>query len=71
MREVLGELSGYLWKLVTIPSRRQWPVVGPWVDALGLGTLSSLPYRAVRAVDAALDAFGFGPRQALVVARRP
>lgn len=62
-------VNGHVWKLLTIPSRRQWPVIGPVVDALRLGTLSLLGYRGIRAMDAALHRLGFGARQALVVAR--
>lgn len=64
-------INGHLWKLLTVPSRRQWPVLGPIVDAVRCGVLSVLPYRSVRMLDGTLDAFGFGPRQALVVARCP
>lgn len=62
-------VNGHVWKLVTIPSRRGWPVLGPVVDAVRLGTLSLLGYRGVRAMDALLHRLGFGARQALVVAR--
>jgi SAM-dependent methyltransferase len=64
------QVNGHLWKLLTIPSRRSWPVVGPLVNALRLGTLSLLPYRLVRLFDGLLDALGCGPRQALIVARK-
>lgn len=63
-------INGHVWKLITIPSRRRWPVLGPMVDALRLATLSAIPYRGVRALDRALDRIGLGPRQAFVVARR-
>lgn len=62
-------VNGHLWKLVTIPSRREWPVVGPIVDAVRLCTLSSIPYPLLRSADAFLYRLGFGARQALVVAR--
>jgi len=62
-------VNGHVWKLVTIPSRREWPVVGPLVDALRLGALSSIPYPLLRSADALLYRLGFGARQALVVAR--
>ena len=64
-------INGHIWKLITIPSRRRWPVLKPIVDALRLGTLSLLPYAAVRALDRLLARVGVGPRQALVIARRP
>jgi 2-polyprenyl-3-methyl-5-hydroxy-6-metoxy-1,4-benzoquinol methylase len=64
-------INGHLWKLLTIPSRRGWPVIGPLVDGLRLFMLSLLSYAAVRLLDGLLDRLGFGPRQVLVVARRP
>jgi SAM-dependent methyltransferase len=64
------QINGHLWKLLTIPSRRRWPVVGPLVDALRLGALSAIPYRGIRFIDGCLHYLGFGPRQALVVAKR-
>jgi 2-polyprenyl-3-methyl-5-hydroxy-6-metoxy-1,4-benzoquinol methylase len=73
VRSVEGsmQVNGHVWKLITIPSRRQWPVVQHLVDGLRLATLSALPYPAVRLCDTALDALGVGARQALVVARQP
>lgn len=65
------QINGHLWKLLTIPSRRRWPIVGPAVDALRQATLSAIPYRMVRFLDRSLHLLGFGARQALVVARRP
>ncbi|MDD5308798.1 MAG: class I SAM-dependent methyltransferase [Deltaproteobacteria bacterium] len=64
------QINGHLWKLLTIPSRRDWPVIGPLVDGLRLVMLSLLPYAAVRLLDGLLDGLGFGPRQAIVVAKR-
>ncbi len=64
------QINGHLWKLVTIPSRRGWPVVGPVVDALRCVSLSLFPHRAVLFLDRILDALGFGARQAFVVARK-
>lgn len=63
-------INGHLWKLITVPSRREWPLLGPVVDAFRCSTLSLLPYGAVRMMDFALDALGFGARQAFVVAKR-
>jgi SAM-dependent methyltransferase len=65
------QINGHLWKLLTIPSRRRWPVLGPTVDALRQATLSAIPYRLVRFLDRSLHLLGFGARQALVIARRP
>jgi SAM-dependent methyltransferase len=62
-------VNGHVWKLLTIPSRRAWPVVGPIADALRLGTLSMLGYRGLRAADTVLHYLGVGARQALVLAR--
>lgn len=64
-------INGHVWKLLTIPSRRRWPALGPAVDALRCGTLSLLPYSSVLRADRTLDRLGVGPRQALVVARKP
>jgi 2-polyprenyl-3-methyl-5-hydroxy-6-metoxy-1,4-benzoquinol methylase len=64
-----NHVNGHVWKLLTIPSRRAWPVVGPLVDALRLGSLSLLGYRGQRRADHVLHRLGVGPRQALVVAR--
>jgi SAM-dependent methyltransferase len=64
-------VNGHVWKVLTIPSRRGWPLVGPCVDALRLGTLSLLGYRGIRVADEVLHRLGFGARQALVIARRP
>jgi SAM-dependent methyltransferase len=64
-------VNGHVWKLLTIPSRRHWPVVASLADALRLGSLSAIPYPALRVADSALYKLGVGPRQALVIARRP
>lgn len=64
-------VNGHVWKLITIPSRRRWPLLGPVVDAFRCGTLSLLPHSALCACDRLLDRLGVGPRQALVVARKP
>ncbi len=64
-------VNGHVWKILTIPSRRSWPVLGPLVDAFRCVTLSLLSYRGLLACDAALAAFGIEPRQAFVVARKP
>lgn len=64
-------VNGHVWKVLTIPSRRQWPVMGSVADALRLSTLSAIPLPLLGRLDKLLFALGFGPRQALVVARRP
>lgn len=61
-------INGHIWKIITIPSRRQWPVLKPIVDSIRLITLSLIPYRLKRFLDAGLERLGVGPRQALVVA---
>jgi 2-polyprenyl-3-methyl-5-hydroxy-6-metoxy-1,4-benzoquinol methylase len=73
LRQVEGSMyvNGHIWKLLTIPSRRRWPVFGPAVDALRMLSLGSLPYPLLRQLDRALFLLGVGPRQALVVAERP
>lgn len=64
-------VNGHVWKLLTIPSRRRWPVLGPLVDALRMSCLGALPYPLLKGLDQGLFRLGFGARQALVVARRP
>ena len=64
-------VNGGIWKLVTIPSRRRWPVVRYLASGTRLGTLSLVPYPILKACDRALFRLGFGARQALVIARRP
>ena len=63
-------VNGHVWKLLTIPSRRRWPVCGPLVDALRMATLGALPHAALERLDRGLYHLGFGARQALVIARR-
>jgi SAM-dependent methyltransferase len=62
-------LNGHVWKVLTIPSRRRWPVLGPLVDALRGALLSLVPYELHVALDRILPRSGCEPRQALVVAR--
>jgi len=74
--EILGvepsmSMNGHVWKLLTIPSRRRWPVLGPAVNAARLATMCWIPYRLFRAMDRALGAAGVGPRQVFVLARAP
>jgi SAM-dependent methyltransferase len=64
-------LNGHLWKLITVPSRRRWPVLGPLTNTLRLGVLALVPYRAMRWLEPRVAAMGLEPRQAFVVARRP
>lgn len=73
LRLVEGSMyvNGHVWKLLTIPSRRRWPVLGPAVDALRMLTLGALPYSLLRGLDRALFLVGVGARQAMVVAERP
>jgi len=63
-------VNGHVWKIVTIPSRRRWPVFKPIVDAFRLTTLSMIPYRAQRVLDRGLGKIGVGPRQALLLCRK-
>lgn len=73
LRRVEGSMyvNGHIWKLLTIPSRRRWPVFGPLVDALRMASLGALPYAALERLDRCLYRLGFGARQALVIAQRP
>jgi 2-polyprenyl-3-methyl-5-hydroxy-6-metoxy-1,4-benzoquinol methylase len=72
LRRVEGSMyvNGHVWKLLTIPSRRRWPVCGPLVDALRMATLGALPHAALERLDRCLYHLGFGARQALVIAQR-
>lgn len=63
-------INGHLWRVLTIPSRRGWPLVKPIVDATRLATLSLFPYKTTRRMERSLHTLGVGPRQALIVARR-
>ena len=64
-------LNGHLWRLITVPSRRRWPVLGPLTNTLRLSVLALIPYRAMRWLEPRVAALGLEPRQALVVARKP
>jgi hypothetical protein len=72
LRRVEGSMyvNGHVWKLLTIPSRRRWPVCGPLVDAARMATLGALPPAALERLDRCLYRMGVGARQALVVAER-
>ena len=72
LRRVEGSMyvNGHVWKLLTIPSRRRWPVCGPLVDALRVLTLGALPHAALERLDRGLAQLGVGARQALVIAER-
>lgn len=63
-------VNGHIWKVLTIPSRRQWPVMSKVADALRLTTLSAVPLPLLSRLDKLLFNVGVGPRQALVLARR-
>lgn len=73
LRRVEGSMyvNGHVWKLLTIPSRRRWPVCGTLVDGLRMATLGALPPAALDRLDRCLYHLGFGARQALVIAQRP
>jgi 2-polyprenyl-3-methyl-5-hydroxy-6-metoxy-1,4-benzoquinol methylase len=64
-------VNGHMWKLLTIPSRRSWPVISKLSDALRLTTLSMVPYSLMKISDELLYRLGFGARQVLVVAQKP
>lgn len=69
--ETSMHIQGHVWKWITIPSRRRWPVLGNIVNGFRLCMIAPVPHRLVRSIDAALDAAGVGPRQMLVVGRKP
>ena len=60
-------INGHIWKTITIPSRRRWPVLKGLVDAVRLVTLSALTYPGQRILDKGLAKLGVGPRQAFLV----
>jgi 2-polyprenyl-3-methyl-5-hydroxy-6-metoxy-1,4-benzoquinol methylase len=64
-------VNGHIWKFLTIPSRRRWPLLATVCDAMRVLSLAMLPYLALRAADELLYRLGFGARQALVIAKRP
>ena len=63
-------INGHIWKLLTIPSRRNWPVLGKVVDAIRLFTLSLIPFKLVKIFDLILEKLGLGPRQAVIIAKK-
>jgi len=63
-------INGHIWKLLTIPSRRNWPILGKVVDAIRLFTLSLIPFKLVKLFDLILEKLGFGPRQAVIIAKK-
>lgn len=65
-----NHMNGHVWKIITIPSRRRWPVLGPLVNGIRLWTLSLIPYPLFKKLNRVLDRLGAGPRQAFVVARK-
>ena len=65
------QVNSHVWKLLTVPSRGRWPVLGKLADALRLGTLSLLPHPVHLALDQSLAWVGLSPRQAFLVAQRP
>lgn len=62
-------INGHIWKLLTIPSRRNWPAIKLAADALRVTSLSAIPYKQVRKLDALLYRLGFSARQAFVIAK--
>lgn len=63
-------INGHIWKIITIPSRHNWPVLGKTVNSIRLFTLSLIPYTMVKILDKLLGMLGAGPRQAMIVARK-
>lgn len=64
-------VNGHLWKILTIPSRRNWPILKHVVDALRMITLGIFPYPVLRLFDRVLFHLGVDARQALVIAQKP
>lgn len=63
-------INGHIWKIITIPSRHNWPVLGKTVDSIRLFTLSLIPYKMVKILDSVFGVLGAGPRQAMIVAKK-
>jgi SAM-dependent methyltransferase len=64
-------LNGHVWKWLTLPSRRRWPVLGPLVNTMRLVSQAIIPYSLTRKLEQWAERAGLGPRQAFVVARAP
>jgi SAM-dependent methyltransferase len=64
-------LNGHVWKWLTLPSRRRWPVLGPFVNTLRMLSQTVIPYPLTRKLEGWAARVGLEPRQALVVARAP
>jgi len=64
-------LNGHLWKWLTVPSRRRWPVLGPLVNTLRLMSQAMIPYSLTRKLERWGERAGLRPRQAFVMARAP
>jgi 2-polyprenyl-3-methyl-5-hydroxy-6-metoxy-1,4-benzoquinol methylase len=64
-------VEGHIWRLLTIPTRREWPLVGLATSGVRLGLFSLVPYRLLHAADRMLFRLGFSACQALVVGRTP
>lgn len=63
-------INGHIWKIITIPSRHNWPVLGKTVNSIRLFTLSLIPYKMVKILDRVFGVLGAGPRQAMIVAKK-
>lgn len=63
-------INGHIWKVITIPSRHNWPVLGKTVDSIRLFILSLIPYKMIKIMDRVLGALGAGPRQAMIIAKK-
>lgn len=63
-------INGHIWKVITIPSRHNWPVLGKTVNSIRLFTLSLIPYKMVKILDRVFGVLGAGPRQAMIVAKK-
>ncbi len=64
-------IGGHVWKLLNIPTRRKWPVIGQLMDSFRQLVLCAFPYPAIRLMDHLLYRLGVAPMQALVIARKP
>lgn len=64
-------VEGHVWTILSIPTRRRWPVLRYVASGVRHTILSAFPYPALRAIDRTLFRLGVGARQAFVVARKP
>jgi SAM-dependent methyltransferase len=63
-------VEGHVWRLLTIPARRAWPVLGIAASGLRHGFFSLVPYPLSFHADRLLFHLGLSAGQALVIGRK-